>query len=536
MDDRSPPMPIPQSVAEVLRSHVTLEVECIDRMYLNVYVPQLQREGGVVGYLRDHRGHPFASTVMVAPISRAFVEKVEQFAKENRYPIVSFQKGQRKDDVAQEFLSRFEQPEGVLFVGKAQEKANVFRTEKRRNEKTGQCYPWIVRSTAMVNYFYFYAVDEDFGPFFLKFCTYFPYNAKLCLNGHEYAKRQLQQKGIAYESLDNGILSCEEPKRLQQICDGLSAEKIDGLLRKWLRRLPHPFPAKDRQAGYRYDISILQAEFSLTQVLDRPVTGRIFFEEVIRENLDIGRPSQVSLVFDRKVSRRTPGQFRTCVITDGVVPSLHIDYKKTRIKQYHKEGQALRTETTINDTRDFAIGRRIENLPELRKIGFPANRRLLDVQRIDHDCFIGEAAFQDMQRPITVNDQRAAALRFADPRVQSLLHVLMLFLLVQGTFTHKDVREHLAPLLGIKPSQLTPGRITYDLRRLRLHGLTERIPKTHRYRITPKGLRTAIFYTDIYNRSLRTGLAVISPRAVNPELPMAKSIRTAEKAVNKWYQ
>ena len=236
------------------------------------------------------------------------------------------------------------------------------------------------------------------------------------------------------------------------------------------------------------------------------------------------------------ISAAPPGQFRTRVITDGVVPSLHVDYKKTRIKQYHKEGQALRTETTINDTRDFAIGRRIENLEELRKIGFAANRRLLDVQRIGHDCFIGEASFQDMQRPVTVDSQRAAALRFADPRVQALLHVLLLFLLVQGTFTHKDVREHLAPLLGKKPSQLRPGQITYDLRRLRLHGLTERIPKTHRYRITAKGLRTAIFYTGLYNRSLRTGMAIIAPDAANPELPIAKSIRAAETAVNKWYQ
>jgi hypothetical protein len=115
-------------------------------------------------------------------------------------------------------------------------------------------------------------------------------------------------------------------------------------------------------------------------------------------------------VFDRKISRRTPGQFRTRVITDGVVPSLHVDYKKTRIKQYHKEGQALRTETTINDTRDFAIGRRIKNLEELRKIGFAANRRLLDVQRIGHDCFIGEASFQDMQKPVVVDNRRAAKL------------------------------------------------------------------------------------------------------------------------------
>jgi hypothetical protein len=255
---------------------------------------------------------------------------------------------------------------------------------------------------------------------------------------------------------------------------------------------------------------------------------------VIRENLDIGRPSQVSLVFDRKINRRTPGRFRTRVITEGVVPSLHVDYKKSRIKQYHKEGEALRTETTINDTRDFGIGRRIENLAELRKIGFAANRRLLHVQRIGHDCFIGEAAFQDLQKPVTVGEQHAPALRFADPRVQSLLHVLLLFLLVQGTFRNKHLREHVAPLLG-NPSQLTPGRVTYDLRRLRLHGLTERVPKTHRYRITAKGLRTAIFYTRLYNRSLRTGLAVISPNAAYANAPIARSIRAAEAALNSWY-
>ena len=173
-------------------------------------------------------------------------------------------------------------------MGKAQEKTPVFRTEKRRNPDTGQTYPWIVRTTAMVNHFYFYGTDDDFGPFFIKFCTYFPYNAKLCINGHEYVKRQLAKEGIAFEALDNGILTCADPGRLQQLCDDLSDPKIDALLRKWLKRLPHPFTVADRLAGYRYDVSILQAEFSLTQVLDRPLSGRVFFEEVIRENLDLG--------------------------------------------------------------------------------------------------------------------------------------------------------------------------------------------------------------------------------------------------------
>jgi hypothetical protein len=502
-------MSIPRTVAEILREHVTLEVEGIDRMYLNVYVPALQRAGGVASFFRFHRGHQFASSALMDPISKAFIAGMEQFAKQEKVPVVTFEKGQRKDDVAAEYRKKFPAQEGVLFIGKAQEKTSVFRTERRRNEQTGATYPWLVRSTAMVNHFYVYCMDEDFGPLFLKFCTYFPYNAKLCLNGHEYVKQQLAKRGIRHEGLDNGILSCADPKRVQALCDGLSAEKIDGLLRKWFRKLPHPFSAKDRQAGYRYQISILQAEFSLTQVLERPVTGRVFFEEVIRENLDMGRPSQVQLIFDRRVSRRTPGKFRTRVITDGVIPSLHVDYQNTRIKQYHKEGRALRTETTINNTRDFGIGKLLKNLPELRQVGFQANRRLLDVQTVSHDCSIGEDAFRKVVHPIEVEGQRASALRFGEGRVQALLSVLVLFSFQLRGFTNQEMRALLAQLLGLDPAQYSVGRMTYDLRRLRLHGLIERIPKSHRYEVTPTGLRIALFFSRTYARLLRPKLAEI---------------------------
>ena len=163
-----------QSVAEVLRDHVVLELEGFDRMYLNVYVPRLQTVEGVLGFIRRHRGHKVASTAMVEPITRAFVNAIERFVAGNNIPVVNFEKGQRKDAVAARFLAGFQHEEGVLFVGKAQEKCRVYRTEKRRNPRTGVSYAWIVKSTALVNHYYFYCVDRDFGPFFLKFCSYFP--------------------------------------------------------------------------------------------------------------------------------------------------------------------------------------------------------------------------------------------------------------------------------------------------------------------------------------------------------------------------
>src|SRR5664280_905921 len=363
-------MTIARSVADVLAEHVVFEVECIDRMYLNVYVPKLQHPGGLLGYVQRQLDLPIASTAPLAKITDRFSSAVHRFAEREDIPWVDFKKGQRKDDVMGERLASFTAAEGVVFIGRAQEKTPLFRTEKRR-DREGRSYPWIVKSTGVVNQFYYYCVDADFGPFFLKFCSYFPFNGKLCINGNHWAQRQAAKAGIGFTPLDNAFAAVEDPAALQAICDQLGPDQIDALLRKWLAILPHPFTPADRAAGYRYDLSILQAEFSLTQTLDRPVSGRIFFEHVIRDNLDVGRPDQVSLIFDRRLKRTgpraTPGRFRTRVITEGVTPSLHVDYKTTTIKQYHKEGRALRTETTINNTRDFGIGKRLTNLPALRR-------------------------------------------------------------------------------------------------------------------------------------------------------------------------
>jgi hypothetical protein len=492
-------------------------------MYLNVFVPGLQYEQGIVQFFRTHRGQPLPSAALMSPMTRNFVTMLEDFVTRRRIPLVQFEKGQRKDAVMAEHLRGFAHEEGVVFVGKAQENTPVFRTERRRSPTTGRPYPWIVRRSAMVNNYYIYAVDRDFGPFFLKFCSYFPFNAKLCLNGHEYAKRQLAQEGIAFEALDNGILKCADPERLQKICNGLSAGKIDALLRKWLRLLPHPFTGADRKAGYRYDISILQAEFSTTQVLDRPVHGRLFFEQVIRENLDLGRPQEVQLIFNRKITRKTPGRFRTRVLTQDVTPSLNVHYKNTRIKQYHKENRALRTETTINNSYDFGIGKRLCNLPKLREVGFAANRRLLDVEHISHDCILAEDAFQAINGLVAEGRQRASGLRFADPRVHELLHALILFRQLAQGFRAADLRQHLATLSGRDPAAISQGAITYQLRRLRLHGLIQREPNSFRYRVTDFGLRVALFFTRAYNRLLRPGLAAALPalRALTTPLKRA---------------
>jgi hypothetical protein len=528
-------MSLPRSAREVLDGHVTLDVESIDRLYLNLYVPILQTERGIAFFWRSHRGYDFASSALMAPMSRHFVATIERFAHERKLDVITFTKGQRKEDVAQEYLASSDDQEKVLFIGKAQEVHKVVRTERRMNPNTGASYAWLTMSRAPINQYYFYCFDDDFGPFFIKFSSYFPYNGKVCINGHEYAKRQLAKRGVAFEALENGFLSCENPKALQCICDGLSEKKIEALIRKWFAKLPHPFPPKDRSAGFRYEISIIQAEMARTQVFDRPLSGRVFFDDVIRHNLDLGRPEQAQLIFDRRILRKNKQRFRTRVITHGVIPSLHIDFKSSRIKQYFKGGRALRTETVINNTLDFGVRKKLPNLPELREVGFQANRRLLDVQRISSDCWIAEEQFDRLTRPQVVGSQRAPALRFGDHRAMALLAALLVFHLLPRGFRNRDLRDHVAPLLGCNSEQMTQGKVTYDLRRLRLHGLIER-SSGYRYRVTDLGFRAASFFLLSYGRLLRPASAAFACFPNAPTRQLERAFQELDAAVRHLWE
>jgi hypothetical protein len=217
-----------------------------------------------------------------------------------------------------------------------------------------------------------------------------------------------------------------------------------------------------------------------------------------------------------------------------VIPSLHIDYKGTRIKQYHKEGQALRTETTINNARDFYIGKSLHNLPALRKIGFQANRRVIQVQTITQDAILAEETLQQLQRPRVVEGQRVSALRLADPTAQALWNAVLMYDLLPAGFSNRQLRTYLAQLLGQPEEHLTQGRMSYHLRRLRLHGLIQRIPKTHRYRLTDFGLRTAVFCTRAYARIFRHGLGMVLPTTSPVPNPLLRCFDKLDHEIAAW--
>ena len=521
------------TVNDVLDGHVALDLECLDRIYLNAYVPNLQVGGQVVSFLTQHLGNPIPSPAIFEKIGTAFRKSVSRFAADEHIPVVRFTKADRKIETMRPYLAAQAKTgrSGVAALGIAQEYASVF-TGTQKDTSNG--IPWFAFTKAQrrVTCYYFYLWDADFGPAFIKMCAYFPYPAKVWLNGHEWAKRQAIQAGIGFTELSNGIAATDDPAGLQAICDRLGSGTIRVFVERWLAILPTPLTDADRAAGYWWELSMRQIEVSRTIVFTQPRHARAFFEALVTDNLDIGRPDQVELIFTGRPVRRgrkpaIPEVFRTRVVTRGVDVTVNAFYKHSRIKQYLKDGRALRVETVVNDTYDLGCRRRLPNLEALQTKARDANRRLLDTERVGQGCVLASPAFERIAHPTTtVDGRRAPALRFGDPRVQALAGALCASLLAVTGLTNQSLRALMTGLLG---EDYSMNRASYDLTRLRRNGLITRVPGRNRYQLTADGQAFAIFYTKVHNRVLRPLLVTSAPQAPPP---LRAALQAIDQQVN----
>ncbi len=377
---------------------------------------------------------------------------------------------------------------GVVAIVATQEFQWVFGG-RNRSDTPGLVSFDFTKSSRRVGTFYFYVLDPDFGLGFIKICTYFPYPAKVWVNGHEWAKRQADHAGIAYTGLANGFASCADPDGLAPICERFGPDDVQGFFDRWIAQIPTPFTPPTALPATGGELSMRQVEVSRTLVLDDPRRARRFFEALVADNIGMGRPAEVHAAFGRdRRGRTTSSQFRTCVFGPGTEVKMDLPSKHSRVKQYLKEGRALRIESVINKCSDIGVLARLEHLPELIAKARGVNARLLSIERAGQGCAIGDDLFDRLHQPYIREGQRTGALRFGDPRAMALAGALCCVIHAVTGFTNKSLRRLVAGLLD---ADYSANQMSYDLRRLRLHGLIEKIPSTNTYTTTPEGIRTA---------------------------------------------
>ena len=518
----------PVTVNDVLDGHVKLDLECLDRLYLHGYLGQLQVGGQVIQFL-NHRGYPVPSPACLQQIGDAFRRRVASFAEANHIPVVVLKAADRNIEVMRPYLEAAAASgrSQVAAIGVAQEAQRVFIARKRDTDP-GKCPQFSFgKKDRRVTVYYFYLQDAEFGPAFIKVCTYCPWPVKVWVNGHEWAKQQARKAGLGFTELSNGFASCDDPAMLQRICDALQPGTISVFFQRWLSRLPLPLGLAGQKAGYWWELSMAQVEVSRTIVFTQPRHARSFFDALVTDNLDLGRPDTLEIIFGRQVRKDTVSEFKTKVITRGTEVTINAFYKHSRIKQYLKDQRALRIETVVNAPGDLGCQRRLHNLDELQARARAVNARLLETERAGQGCVLANPVFERIAHPSADADgRRATAMRFGDSRVQALAGALAVTLRAVTGITNRSLRALMTGLLGA-PYGMTQA--SYDLARLRRNGLITRRPHANTYDLTPDGLAFAIFYTKVHDRVLTPLFAAGQPQAP-PQLSAA--LHTIERIID----
>jgi hypothetical protein len=514
------------TAADMVAGHVKLDISCLDRIYLNGYVAKLQTPGGVVWFFHEHRGKPIVSPALFEPIGERFRRDVRGWAQANGIPLIRFSAGERKAGVMAPYLEAAAAAgrSRVVAVGCAQEFQLVWTARKRDTDPGKPPQFSFTREQRRVPVFYVYIFDAQMGPGFIKICTYFPYPVKVWLNGHEWAKRQALSAGIGFSELSNGFASCDGPGALQRICDRFGPGTVRVWFERWMARLPLPLTGAGRDAGFWWELSMRQVEISRTLVFDHDCHARAFFEALLAENMDLGRPENAGLLFRRgqRLGRPTipppGGGFKTKIGRHCDMVTLNVFYKSSRLKQYLKDGVALRIETVINDPKDLRCNRLLPNLPELQDKARAISHRLLETETAGQDTALVSPVIERITKPTVTDDGRKApALRFGDLRVQALAGTTAAMLFTVTGITNRSLR---ALMTGLLHRPYSMNQASYDLSRLARNGLIRRVPGRNRYTLTRDGLLFAHIYTKVYDHVLRPLMAPDRPSAP-PELAAA---------------
>jgi hypothetical protein len=474
------------------------DYSCFDRILLNGVIQVLQIPVCVAGFLKQNRLADRVTPAYLRAISADYHQFVQALAEQRRVEIVQPPKGARRDEWVEPFYQRLRGQPGIAVVLKSRENARVAVSFPRRGDQ-------VELLNRFVQLYYFYLQDRDFGRMFVRVCPYFPFNARICLNGHEWLACRLREEGIPFHQCANAFRTCADPARLQELADRFSAADIEACGHRWLAQLVPFFTDRERRReGFGYRLFVSQVEYCTNLVFHRRAAVGRLHERLLDLNRSIGRPDKIAVIFGRRITRRTDAGLKTQVLDHDLGQAvIRSEYKSSSIKQYARDGLILRTETTSYHTPDLGVNKGVEHLPELRQTMAAANDRYLDVQQDVLETFVDRGQLERLRHPTaSPSGRRTPGLKLDDPRLLAVLQALTCFALLagRGRFRTTDLRADVAKSLGETPESYTLGRLRYDLAKLRGKGLVERVAGTQSYRLPSEGYRIAVLYLKLFHR------------------------------------
>jgi hypothetical protein len=482
------------------RESIRFQYSCFDRILFNAIIQPLQKPPVIVGWLDQFRKVPSITRKYFRQVSEEYHRWVEDRAKRDKVKVVEPPKGVRREELVEPFYRRLGDDLGIAVILKSREQSRVavsYATKTGGNRI--EVYPRFVWQ------YYFYLQDLDFGKMFVRICPYFPFNARVCINGHEWLARRMKEEDISFRQQGNAFLTCSDPERLQNLSERFSARNITACAHRWLAQLvPFFTDFERRKGGCGHRLFVSQVEYCTNLVFRRRVRLDRMAERLLDLNRTIGRPDKLATLFGRRITKRYRGGLKTQIADYHLGnPVIRSDYKRGSVKQYVRDHLMLRTETTSYQTRDLGVAKSVEHLGDLRRAMRSVNERYLDVQQDVLETYVDRGEMNRLRQPsLSAAGRRTPGLKIDDPRLLALMQALTRFShLAQGdTFRTRDLHEPTADALGQTTQTYKLSQLRYDLAKLRAKGLVEKVKGTQTYHLTHQGFRICVLFLKLFHR------------------------------------
>jgi len=510
---------------------VAFSYRSIDRLILNAYIPTLQTPAAMAVFLREVRQRPILAGKVFKELTDRFVGQVTAFAQRHHIPILRPTGRVRPGEVAQKMLQAAARTNrwGVIAIVVHQESARVFASYHAGVRATNFR---VKEDRRLVNHYYFYLRDLQYGDGFVRISSYPPFQTRIWMNAHGYIAARLRRQGIGFRADENCIVEVEDPGALQKIANAFHAGLVERIARRWLSRVPSPLTHAEQAAGYAFRLSVYQAEFSDNVIFQKTATLNRLYEHLLKDHLHLGRLDMVKVIFDRRIPRTTSATFKTRILRQGVVSCLKVFHKRSFVKQYNKGGRVLRTEVCVNDPNDFNVRKSLVHLDYLGTVAAHTLTRFLKAQAAVRSAALNRSTFERLITPSHSGGQRVAALRFGAPWTMPVLEALGCAGLTFSAFSNRDLRGVLIDRLGTPKDKATPGRVSYELRKLRGKGLIRKLDGRNRYTLTDMGYRVVMFLTRLHRCCLEPVLDGLTSADGHPLSTFGHPLDRAVRRIN----
>ena len=480
---------------------------CFDRIVVNGYLSFLTRENNVVYFFREVCQKPKITKEVLAERTRQYQAWVAHYARNHQVPLLWPDKGVRKEDLVRSRQQRMvrEKRFGLYYILQSMEQGWTFRAVPPKYATSDPNFQFVRKHKSRYTHYYFYILDEVAGPMVLRVGSFLPFQLTAYLNGHNFMERQLRRQKIPFTKEDNRFVSVGDPAALQKAADQLTGKLMQDRIDYWALIVAPKFSARERAAcaGLHRVYAGMQIEYCRNFIFKRHWPIRSIFQRSCELGLYLLTADRIAVLFGQQRRLKTiSGKWQN--VLERIDHGQHVFrtyYKNSFLKQYEKAATFLRQEIVCNNLKDFGLKKTLPHWEPVRERFQQITDRFAQTQAQHLNVHGQFDVLARLAKPVFQGKTKVAGIKLENTRLMRLLELLL-----QGAGGHfrkwTTAQLHAAILdaYNVKPKVYTLSQLRYDVRKLRLHGLIERVPKSYAYRFSPKGTKLSILLVQLRKR------------------------------------